>query len=513
MKHIWRKNFDIKRCDYQMPYPVLSLIFESQKKLLGKTYLTKGLWVQENGDNTGTYFPVHELRAYLQHTLALVLSRPNKIRALHKASIANNKKYFAEARRIEKRNLSACSNEELIRLYKRILSWQRIGHGQSLPTTWFLDSDGEIFSSYLLNFLQTQITALKRAENAAEVFSILTTPPHESLARAEEIALLKLTEALAADTVTWRLLEREPIETIARAWNRFSPSSQKLIMAHYKEWRWVPYTYNGPAYTLDYYVQVLAGLAREKIDVAEKLRGFAAQKNTVVREQKKYRRQLRITEPMWRYFTIAQEIIYLKGLRKDCLYRGGFARDLILKEVAKRVAATVMQVKYLTPDEVVTTLRRGTLDPHVVNERQKCSVLAMRRGKVTIYVGDRAHAFLAKHTFEKEVVQVASELRGTCACPGSAKGRVKIVNLPEEMSKMQVGDIMLAHTTFPSLVPAMKKAAAIVTEDGGITCHAAIVSRELKIPCIVGIKTLTKALQDGDMVEVDATGGVVKKID
>jgi pyruvate,water dikinase len=64
--------------------------------------------------------------------------------------------------------------------------------------------------------------------------------------------------------------------------------------------------------------------------------------------------------------------------------------------------------------------------------------------------------------------------------------------------------------TRPEYVPLMKKAAGIITDEGGITCHAAIVSRELKIPCVIGTKIATKVLKDGDMVEVDADKGIVK---
>jgi pyruvate,water dikinase len=63
--------------------------------------------------------------------------------------------------------------------------------------------------------------------------------------------------------------------------------------------------------------------------------------------------------------------------------------------------------------------------------------------------------------------------------------------------------------TLPDYVPAMKKAAAIITDEGGVTCHAAIVSRELKIPCIVGTKIATKVLKDGDMVDVNANHALV----
>ena len=64
--------------------------------------------------------------------------------------------------------------------------------------------------------------------------------------------------------------------------------------------------------------------------------------------------------------------------------------------------------------------------------------------------------------------------------------------------------------TNPTYVPAMQKAAAVITDEGGLLCHAAIVSRELKVPCIIGTKVATKVLKDGDRVEVDAKKGVVK---
>jgi pyruvate, water dikinase len=67
--------------------------------------------------------------------------------------------------------------------------------------------------------------------------------------------------------------------------------------------------------------------------------------------------------------------------------------------------------------------------------------------------------------------------------------------------------------TTPDFVPIMGKAGAIITDEGGITCHAAIVSREMKIPCVVGTEIATKVLKDGDLVEVDADNGVVRKVE
>ena len=77
---------------------------------------------------------------------------------------------------------------------------------------------------------------------------------------------------------------------------------------------------------------------------------------------------------------------------------------------------------------------------------------------------------------------------------------------------MKQGNILVSEKTIPALLPAMKRAAAIVTDQGGITCHAAIMSRELKIPCVIGTKIATQILKDGDMVQVDANKTIIKKI-
>ena len=108
-------------------------------------------------------------------------------------------------------------------------------------------------------------------------------------------------------------------------------------------------------------------------------------------------------------------------------------------------------------------------------------------------------------------------LQGQSASPGIVTGVVKIVENPKKLSKVKKGDILVAQMTSPDFVPAMKLAAAIVTDRGGITSHAAIVSRELGIPCVVGTEEATKILKDGMVVTVDGKAGQIlrgkKKVD
>ncbi len=105
-----------------------------------------------------------------------------------------------------------------------------------------------------------------------------------------------------------------------------------------------------------------------------------------------------------------------------------------------------------------------------------------------------------------------NSISGQSTSQGIARGQTKIVLTNKDIHKVLRGDVMVSPMTRPDFILAMKKAAAIITDEGGITCHASIVARELKIPCIVGTKFATQVLKDGDLVEVDANKGVIRKI-
>ncbi|MGA2417700.1 MAG: PEP-utilizing enzyme [Candidatus Staskawiczbacteria bacterium] len=102
------------------------------------------------------------------------------------------------------------------------------------------------------------------------------------------------------------------------------------------------------------------------------------------------------------------------------------------------------------------------------------------------------------------------EFKGQSAFKGIVRGVVKIVYGARQINKVKTGDIIVAPMTLPDILPAMKKAIAFVTDEGGVVCHAAIIAREMKKPCIVGTKIATQVLKDGDLVEVDANKGIVK---
>lgn len=139
---------------------------------------------------------------------------------------------------------------------------------------------------------------------------------------------------------------------------------------------------------------------------------------------------------------------------------------------------------------------------------------AKEKGKLYI-VQTRPVTTIAQNTkstkVDKDGIKIASSpiLTGSPASPGIGTGPVKILRSPKEIGKINKGDILVAPMTSPDYVPAMKKSAGIITDQGGQTSHAAIVSRELGIPCVVGAKDATKKLRDGQIVTVNGEDGLV----
>jgi phosphoenolpyruvate synthase/pyruvate phosphate dikinase len=211
-------------------------------------------------------------------------------------------------------------------------------------------------------------------------------------------------------------------------------------------------------------------------------------------------------------FEVAGDFALSKLVRRHaqlfCLYK---MHASLLPEIAKRLNRTRYQVQFMLYDEI----RKALIDEKVLSKKDlqnrfKECVLYTEKGFEAIYTGSTLKKLTKNigRVFDKN----QKELVGQTAQPGYAKGIVKIILRAKDISKMNKGDILVSIATDPDIVPAMKMAGAIVTEQGGITSHAAIVSRELGIPCVIGTKIATKIFKDGDLVEVDANKGIVKKL-
>jgi phosphohistidine swiveling domain-containing protein/predicted transcriptional regulator len=210
--------------------------------------------------------------------------------------------------------------------------------------------------------------------------------------------------------------------------------------------------------------------------------------------------------------TISEDFTYWQDERKKKTFWMTHYGFRFLQEIARRTGYETEELKYLVYPELV-----GLLDGN--DSVSRAEARARKRGCLFYHKGDKyevvtdvdAEKFKTE-IFDKELNTEVNDFRGMPASRGRVRGKVKVIMSVKELDKVEQGDILVAVMTRPDYIAGIKRAAAIVTNEGGVTCHAAIVSRELGIPCVIGTKIATKVLKDGDLVEVNANHGVVTKV-
>ncbi|MFQ5474511.1 MAG: phosphoenolpyruvate synthase, partial [Candidatus Nanoarchaeia archaeon] len=191
----------------------------------------------------------------------------------------------------------------------------------------------------------------------------------------------------------------------------------------------------------------------------------------------------------------------------------GFFRNKETGDSEKLKIKEELQESRVVPPEQIHTL--ATLAKKIEEHYGKPQDMefAVEDGKVFITQSRAVTTFKAPEQAQPESQERTQEtnvlVKGETASPGSASGPVKVVHDVSELSKIEKGDILVTSMTTPDMVPAMQRAAAVVTDEGGMTCHAAIVSREMQIPCIVGTENATEILNENQIVTVAATQGAV----
>ncbi|MBI2655869.1 hypothetical protein HYX06_05615 [Candidatus Woesearchaeota archaeon] len=222
-------------------------------------------------------------------------------------------------------------------------------------------------------------------------------------------------------------------------------------------------------------------------------------------------KQLNVNKEERKVLDTAKLFAYIKDLRDDFRRKGIFyIQSSLFKELSNRLGVEIHDMAYLREDEIKKCLlQRLKADKGLIESRKKGFIIMYDNKRDIICLnGEQINDGLMALGLMKESINV--NLQGTPASRGFAHGKVAIVKGVKDLPNVMKGDILVAVTTHPDYVPAMQKASAIVTDEGGVTSHAAIVSREIGIPCVVGTKNATKTLQNGDVVEVDANSGTVK---
>lgn len=209
--------------------------------------------------------------------------------------------------------------------------------------------------------------------------------------------------------------------------------------------------------------------------------------------------------PLDLYITYAN----LKEWKPYSRERGSYKSHGLFREISERIGTSIEDVAFMFPSEVEDLLLKGSpVLPKDISRRRNNSTYLYAGRNLCVITNRKMLDAIDEHVSPRN----AGFLSGIPTYPGTAKGKARVILSNQDFKKLNRGDILVTPTTRPDFLPVIMRASAIVTNEGGLLSHAAIISREMKKPCVIGTKIATKVFKDGDLLEVDASKGTVKKI-
>jgi len=336
----------------------------------------------------------------------------------------------------------------------------------------------------IANRLRREVGELALGSAFAEIFSIATAPVNQSFINAAEMELLRLA---AQPRVT-----------------------ESALRKHQRRYFWVKNNYfSAHVLDTDHFAREIKIWRRSGADLRAKQQQLRVAPQRNARAKAALLRRYHLSRLLRTLLKVSEDFTWWQDERKKATYLNIHLGTQILGEMARRRRAPSALTKFLVPPEVPGWFSHGVPTVADLRQRERGCAVVVRRVGYAILVG-RDILRLRSLMLPPRKHDLVSDLRGLSASVGRAVGTVRVVGSVNEIAKVNAGDILVAVMTRPDYIAGIKKAAAIVTNEGGITCHAAIVSRELGVPCVIGTKIATQVLKDGDTVEVDAIKGVVK---
>ncbi|MBR9699197.1 hypothetical protein GOV09_01955 [Candidatus Woesearchaeota archaeon] len=389
--------------------------------------------------------------------------------------------FYKKCIEIGKLQLKELSDKELIALHDEFTDIALNNNTSSSVIDGFALGTDELIADMIKEGYDA--SELKDKMRYTEVFSILTAPVHLSFINEAEVSLLKVA---------------------------LDPTEDSL-KHHQKNYFWTRNNYvDSFVLTVDDFKKEIRKLHDMDIDIMKEIENIEQTPEINKKKKKELMDKLSLSQELKILITISEDFTYWQDERKRSTFWNAHYFLLLLKEISRRVTLPFEELKYVTPREIPNLF----VNPPTVEElkeRRKNSVYYWDKEGMECLYGKEADGIKQAVLGTQDLSDI-DDFRGLTASLGKAVGKVKVLKSAKEVGKVEEGDILVAVMTRPDYVPGMKKAGAIVTDEGGVTCHAAIVSRELGKPCIIGTKIATKVLKDGQLVEVNANHGWVKII-
>lgn len=400
-----------------------------------------------------------------------------------------------EADRITPSLLKKLTTKQLVIWYKKYL--------KLFKEFWLRAIFAELSGYGSESYLNKKITA-KLFKNKDEAISILIKPSDYSFFQKEQVDLLKILKEVKIGFHVKKYTD----------WLKYLNNHQNIknkIDKHSDKYNWISNSYEScQPQSSSYFYKKAWEIVSGQFSISLLLQRI---RSNFVKGETERKRMLRNIPSgnLKVYFVRAGECVAWHDDKKGRQLKFQRTFHYFLKEFASRYRLAFKDLLNCLPAEIDKVIETGILPLKELSKRKKLFLLQAGAERIKIITGKEViRAFKSYQEVDrgdmKQILGLAVSKKEKVI------GRVRIINSSKDMSKMKKNEVLVAEMTSPEYIVAMRKALAVITDEGGMTCHAAIVSRELSIPCIVGTKFVTKVLKTGDLVEVDAIKGIVKRL-
>lgn len=475
-----------------------------------------GIKIQEtileckNKDNTFGYFCMDEMEKIGKFFFDKIKKDKKFYKKVESKILNYSKDLLSFSEKIKKINYKKITNQELIKIFEDYVTKIKLLRTWGwIPT--LIDGSSRLFlSDYIQAELKKKLENFKKNEEIARYYSILSSSEKKSEVQQEEIdrlLLIKKIQNLYPRLVN--IFKKDFIFFKSSLKNK--KNILKLIENHTKKFEWLPYAYAGPKMNIEDVFNLIKESLSKKENIKDQIKIINDRYKNLKKTKKQILKELNLSSELKYILEMSTFFMYLKDFRKGVYQKSYVAMDCLMIEIAKRINLDLDEIKFLSFEEIKQAILNKNDFSKIAKERLIHCVCVTKNGTTKIFQGEKAEEIINKKTSKNDIIE-KTEIKGSIAYSGKITGIAKIVLTTKDIEKTNKGDILVSSSTNPDLILAMKKAAAFVTDMGGITSHAAIVSREMQKPCIVGTKIATKIIKDGDLIEVDANIGIVKII-
>lgn len=430
---------------------------------------------------------------------------------IKKSYINYNKKTLEdikELKKINKLDHKKLPNKELARLFKKSRTHFVFNSAYDIYC-WVIE---KFFIPVLQRYLEKRLKELGKKEKLPEYITLLVTPQKKSKVFVERVDLFNIVKEIRKDK---RL--KDHIKTKPR-FSEFKTKYPKIydkIKKHVEGYAYLPVLVNNPPTSeKDVWNDIVNFLKHDSIFKIESKRIGDVFDESTKEKTDKIIQELNPDEKTLKLIKGLRETAFVRTEDNVIMGKSSYLMMAFFNEIAKRLGIDYYKLKELTPDEVIEHLEKNKkVSKDLIKQRLELTASVANKGERYVFVGEKAREI--KKIIEDQLKHEKHDkdvFVGTCASAGGVTGIVKLALSSKEAKDIKNGEILVAPATSADFVPAMRKAAAIITEFGGITSHAAVVSREFNVPCIVGVKNITKFLKSGDLVDVNANEAVIRKI-